>query len=243
MDVRLNVNGFDVNAHFDDESVHSVLLPLLRELTQRQKKANRRLVALLAAPPGAGKSTLAAALEQLSRAEPDLTPVQALGMDGFHFHQDYILTHSILRDGEKIPMRRIKGAPESFDVQKLRGALEEVQSPHALWPYYDRRLHDVVEDAIEITAPILLAEGNWLLLDSPQWRDLPADFRIFIDAEEHLLRGRLIQRKQRGGASHAEAESHFARCDGPNIRLCREKHIPADLILTMTADGTYLKGA
>ena len=30
MDVRLNVNGFDVNAHFDDESVHSVLLPLLR---------------------------------------------------------------------------------------------------------------------------------------------------------------------------------------------------------------------
>ena len=243
MDVRLNVNGFDVNAHFDDESVHSVLLPLLRELTKRQKKANRRLVALLAAPPGAGKSTLAAALEQLSRAESDLTPVQALGMDGFHFHQDYILSHSIFRNGEEIPMHRIKGAPESFDVQKLRRALEEIQSPAARWPYYDRRLHDVVEDAVEITAPILLAEGNWLLLDAPQWHDLPADFRIFIDAEKALLRNRLIARKQRGGASHAEAESHFAQCDGPNIRLCREKHIPADLILTMTADGTYLKGA
>lgn len=242
MNARLNINGFEVNASFDDASVQFVLMPLLHALAQRHKALNRRMVVLLAAPPGAGKSTLATFLEQLSRTMPGLTSIQSLGMDGFHFHQDYILSHTVLRDGKEIPMQRIKGAPESFDVRKLRCALENIQSSELRWPYYDRRLHDVVENAIEITAPILLVEGNWLL-DSPEWRSLPADFRIFIDAEESLLRDRLIARKQRGGASREEAESHYAHCDGPNIQLCRSNHIPADLTLIMIGDGTYLKGA
>lgn len=242
MNVSLNINGFAVDAHFDRESVQSIFLPLLRDLSKRQKRLGRRMIVLTAAPPGAGKSTLAAFLEQLSRSQPDLTPLQALGMDGFHFHQDYILSHTIVRNGVEIPMRQIKGAPESFDVHKLRRALESIQRD-LLWPYYDRNLHDVMEDAIPVAADILLIEGNWLLLDRPEWRDLTADHRIFIDAEEHLLRERLISRKQRGGFSREEAEAHYLRADGPNIRLCRENHLTPDLFLSMTGDGRYVKGA
>ena len=241
MDVTLTANGFSVDARFDDFSVRDHLLPLLREMTLRQKQLGRRLVALLAAPPGAGKSTLAALLELLSRTEPGLTPVQALGMDGFHFHQEYILSHTVLRGGEEIPMRLVKGAPDTFDSEKLRRALEDVKAQNILWPYYDRNLHDVVEDAIEVAAPIALVEGNWLLLDRSGW-DLPGDMRIFIDADESLLRGRLIARKIRGGSTPEEAEAHFLRTDGPNIRLCRECRRAADLALTMTGDGKYVKG-
>lgn len=241
MDVSLNINGFSVDAHFDDASVRDVFLPLLHELTAKQKLLGRRLVVLLAAPPGAGKSTLAAFLEKISREDPELTPLQALGMDGFHFHQDYILSHTVIKDGKEIPMRLIKGAPESFDAAKLRSALEAAPTEPILWPYYDRNLHDVVENSIPVSAPILLIEGNWLLLDRPGW-ELPGDMRIFINAEESLLKDRLIGRKMRGGSSLDEALAHYARADGPNIALCHSCRRIADMVLTMTGDGTYMKG-
>ena len=234
MNIHLNINGFDVDAHFDDQSIRELFLPLLRELTQRQRELNRRLVVLLAAPPGAGKSTLAAFLEQLSNADPALTPLQALGMDGFHFHQDYILSHFI---GDT-PMQRLKGTPESFDVTKLRQSLEAIRTQDIPFPLYDRNLHDVVEDAISVSAPIVLLEGNWLLLDRPEW-NLPGDMRIFIDAEESLLRNRLLGRKMRGGASAEEASAHYERTDGPNIRLCRKCRRPADILWNMSGDGIY----
>lgn len=241
MNVSLDINGFSVDAHFDDRSVRDVLLPLLSDLTQRQKQLGRRLIVLLAAPPGAGKSTLAAFLEKLSREDPGLSPVQALGMDGFHYHQSEILVRTVMRNGEEIPMHLIKGAPESFDVERLRCFLKAAPDGKILWPYYNRTLHDVVENTIPVFAPILLIEGNWLLLDKPEWA-LPGDVRIFIDANESLLRGRLIDRKVRGGNTPEEALAHYERTDGPNIALCRSCRRPSDFTFTMTGDGTYMKG-
>ena len=239
MDVSLNVNGFEIAARFDDTAVSGILLPLLRTLTLRQRELGRRLVVFLAAPPGTGKSTLAALLERLSVADPGLTQLQALGLDGFHYHQDYILSHTVLRDGAEIPMRLIKGAPESFDVEKLGRALSAIQSDGLRWPLYDRRLHDVVEDAIPVRAPIALIEGNWLLLDAPGWSALPRDASIFIHADAALLRGRLIERKVRGGFSREEAEAHYLRSDGPNVLRCLSNRLPADWTLAMTGDGKY----
>ena len=239
MDVLLNVNGFETAARFDDAAISGIFLPLLRALTRRQRELGRRLTVFLAAPPGTGKSTLAALLERLSSESPDLTPLQSLGLDGFHYHQDYILSHTVLLDGEEIPMRLIKGAPESFDVEKLRWALENIQPDDLRWPLYDRRLHDVVEDAIPVRAPIALIEGNWLLLDAPEWSTLPHDASLFICADPALLRGRLIERKLRGGFSREEAEAHYLRSDGPNVLRCLSQRLPADWTLTMTGDGAY----
>ena len=238
MEIALTINGFSVDARFDDFSVRTLLLPLLETLTRRQQSLGRRMTVLLAAPPGAGKSTLAAFLEKLSLQEPGLAPVQARGMDGVHFHQDYILYHTAVRDGREIPMRLVKGAPDTFDVCRLRHALAYGCSR---WPVYDRNLHDVVENAAAVTAPILLVEGNWLLLNRPEWT-LPCDASIYIDADEALLRTRLIDRKMRGGSTREEAEAHYLRTDGPNIRLCRECRRPADFTFVMTGDGTYVKG-
>ena len=239
MDVSLNVNGFETAARFDDAAISGLFLPLLQTLTRRQREINRRLVVFLAAPPGTGKSTLAALLERLSTENPGLTPFQALGLDGFHYHQDYILSHTVLQDGVEIPMRLIKGAPESFDAEKLRRTLERIQSDDLRWPLYDRRLHDVVEDVIPVRAPIALIEGNWLLLDAPEWSALPRDASIFIHADPALLRGRLIERKVRGGFSREEAEAHYLRSDGPNVLRCLSNHLPADWTLTMTGNGNY----
>ena len=237
----LLINGFSVEASYDEQAVREIFVPLLCHLKDLHQKSSRRVIAFLAAPPATGKSTLAAFLEKLSTQLNDMPRLQAVGMDGFHYPQTYIAAHTVQRDGKEIPMQRVKGAPESFDVMKLKTALEALRSADIQWPVYDRRLHDVVENALHVTAPIVLVEGNYLLLDAPVWRDLPHDYAVFIAAEESQLRDRLLERKMRGGATEEEALSHYGTADGPNVRLCLKKHLPADLQLRMTGEGMFTR--
>ena len=57
------VNGFLTKAVFDARTLYHVAEPLLTDLRETQKKLNRRMIVFLAAPPGAGKSTLAKLME------------------------------------------------------------------------------------------------------------------------------------------------------------------------------------
>ena len=102
-------------------------------------------------------------------------------------------------------------------------------------------LHDVVEEAIPVTAPILLVEGNYLLLNQPIWRDLPHDYAVFITADEVLLRQRLIERKMRGDKTHEQAALFYQESDGPNVRLCLGSRLPCDLELQLLPDGTFMQ--
>ena len=109
------------------------------------------------------------------------------------------------------------------------------------WPQYDRQKHDPVEDALHVTAPLVIVEGNWLLLDDEKWRQLAqfCDFSIFIKAPASALRERLVGRKLAGGLSLADAEAFYDRTDGPNVRRVLEESLPANLTLMMTATGEY----
>ncbi len=94
----VQINGIKVSARYSERAVNEIFVPLLEKLTAMQQAAGRRILVMLAAPPGAGKSTLVSFLEKLSRERPGLCPVQAVGMDGFHRRQEYLLTHSTVRD-------------------------------------------------------------------------------------------------------------------------------------------------
>ncbi len=222
MDRRLRVNGFEVKASYAEKNVQERFLPLLKEWTAKARELlPGRLVVFLSAPPGAGKSTLAAFLEVLSKEIAGLLPVQALGMDGFHYHQAEIERRQVLRDGVWVPMKKVKGGPESFDVDKLEGALKRLRAGEPLrWPIYDRNLHDVQEDALEVTAPIALVEGNWLLYGGDPWPRLHplCHDSLALTAGEELLKERLVSRKMKGGLTREEAETFYQGSDGPNVR-------------------------
>ncbi|MBR5230924.1 MAG: nucleoside/nucleotide kinase family protein [Clostridia bacterium] len=237
MERKLVINGFEVSAVWDENTVEDILLPLLETWKTLHKQKEGRLIAFLAAPPATGKSTLAAYLELLAAKIPHMPSLQAVGMDGFHYPQAYISSHTVWREGKELPMQRVKGAPETFDVNKLSRALADLRKGDGTWPVYDRTVHDVKEDALRVTADIVLVEGNYLLLDEEIWRNLPHDYAVFITAEEPQLKARLIARKMRGGATREEALSHYETADGPNVRLTLEKRLPADLTLRMLGDG------
>jgi len=238
----LEIAGIPTEAQFAEDNVRGIFLPLLRKLTDMQRRKGNRLLIMLAAPPGAGKSTLVAFLQKLSASTPEICPLTAISMDGFHHRQTYLLAHTVERNGETIPMTQIKGAPITFDLELLRQSLSLVAAgKRCHWPGYDRRIHDPVPDALQVDGDLVLLEGNYLLLDEIGWCDLRgfADYTISIEADPDVLRERLINRHIAGGLSRAEAIRKAENSDMANVRLCLEKQMPADLRLRLREGNSF----
>ena len=216
MDYNVEINGLLVNAQYNQRTINEIFLPLLKDLTELYHKKRERILVMLAAPPGAGKSTLLSFLEYLSKNNPSLEEIQAIGMDGFHHYQDYLLNHTIELDGEVIPMVKIKGAPITFDLDKLRSRVKQIkEKPICKWPIYDRNLHNPIDNVITIDKNIVLLEGNYLLLNEDGWCDLSnyADYTIFLSGDEDMLYNRLVERKARTVATLEEAKQFVEYSD------------------------------
>ena len=99
-------------------------------------------------------------------------------------------------------------------------------------------------NAVTADAPILLVEGNWLLLDEEPWHTLRplADYRIRIDAPSALLKDRLIARKVQGGLSEAEASAFCEASDARNVERFAAHAGAADEIWRMEPDGDFVRG-
>ena len=241
MEYRACINGYDIKAHYSEKNIEEIFIPLLQRLTKMQQEKERRILVMLAAPPGAGKSTLLDFLEHLSKTTDGVKAIQTIGMDGFHHYQDYLLSHETVRDGRTIKLVEIKGAPITFDLGALEERIRLVASgANCGWPTYDRNLHNPVENAIQVTADIVLLEGNYLLLDEDGWRSLSdyADYTIFISADEDMLRSRLVERKAKNTPLE-QAKEFVEKSDMRNAIEVLHGSKKADLNLRINSDGEY----
>lgn len=198
---------------------------LERSLLAMARDRNRHFLAIVGAP-GSGKSTLAQALfEALEAQLPGRSAI--LPMDGFHFDD------MLLRERGDLPR---KGAPHTFDVgglQAILGRLAAGDAPVAV-PVFDRDL-EIARAGARIIAPearLILVEGNYLLLDDPDWAVLRPHFdkSVFLDVPFETLRARLLTRWS--SYPPEEAERKISENDLPNARRVVEGSVPADLVLT-----------
>lgn len=236
------VTGLPVDADYSSKEIDDLFVPLLKHFITLRKNKGDRLIVYLAAPPGSGKTTLSLFLEDLYKNLDTPFTFQAISMDGFHHYNQYLDKQTIVRNGQSFPLRTFKGIPESFNVAYLTHSVTNLQTEKGVeWPTYDRLLHDVSEHTIEVDADIVLIEGNYLLLDKECWRDLIklSDYSVFIDTEIATLEDRLIDRKQRGGASLKEAQQHYERTDKVNAELVLGHSLPADQTLWLNANGRF----
>lgn len=185
----------------------------LRQVILDRGQSKRSLTAL-AGPPASGKSHIANALcRDLNKYSPDSAVV--LPMDGYHL-DDALL--------EKRGIRDRKGAPHTFDIAGFIHILQRISLGDEIdiaVPVFDRSLElsRAAGRLIPRTARHILVEGNYLLLDQPEWRDLAGFFTttVMITAPRSLLERRLMQRWQ--NLSPTQAREKCESNDLPNADL------------------------
>ena len=225
----------DIDAYFDDEDIQNVYIPLLKELDEIQKRKKERIYLFIGACPGTGKTTLVLFLEWLSKQIGINNTFQCLGLDGFHYPNSYLMTHTIKENGKEICMMDRKGGPETFDVEALKEKIIESKQVNNLWPIYSRIDHDVKEDAIQCTANIILLEGNYLLCNDERYNILEGlwDKSLLILEDEKVLQKRLWNRKIKGGLTQEQATRFCEASDYKNISYVLNTYKQADIILIM----------
>jgi pantothenate kinase len=186
-------------------------------------RAKRRILGITGAP-GVGKTTYA-----LGQVSTSGAPAAYVPMDGFHL-ADAALTALGLLDR--------KGAPETFDAWGYAALLRRLrEADHVVWaPAFERTLEQPLAGAIAVSAEaeVVVTEGNYLLLDRPEWRAVRAalDEVWFLDCPDGLRRSRLVARHVEFGKSYAESEDWVVRVDDPNAASVVATRGRADRVVT-----------
>ncbi len=174
--------------------------------------AGRRLLGV-AGMPGSGKSHLA------DRLVADLGGLAVcVPLDGFHLPNQEL---------ERLGRRQRKGAPDTFDAAGYSNLLRCLrrQEPQDLItaPAFDRSREESVANAIAVHSrvPLIITEGNYLLLPSHGFGGVRAllDEAWYMSCPAPERIRRLIARHEMSGKTPAEAREWALGTDQANAAL------------------------
>lgn len=198
-------------------------------LADAREPGGPRILGITGAP-GAGKSTLATALVAALADRAVYLP-----MDGYHLAQVELV---------RLGRADRKGAPDTFDgagfvalLRRLRAGPREV----VYAPEFDRSIEQPIAGTIPIgpEVPLVVTEGNYLLLDESPWSDVPAllDETWFVEPDPRVRLDRLIARHVRYGRTPEAAREWVMRSDEANARRIEVTIERADLVVRERLDG------
>jgi pantothenate kinase len=240
---RLYLDQTKTSLDVDRAQIEKFYHPLAADLLARCYSSSRLMVAI-AGPPGCGKTALATILVAVINAEAGQDVAVVVGLDGWHYPNDYLASHFVDRNGSRIALRTIKGAPETFDAATAYASLSEMrQGGRVSFPVYNRSQHEPVPDGglVEACHRIVVVEGNYLLLDEDPWRQLRKlfDVRVFISAPLETLISSLTERHLRGGKSLEITAQQVREVDLPNARRVAPSAVYAQ-VLIHKADARHI---
>jgi pantothenate kinase len=200
----------------------------LADLLEARAASGGRVIAAIAGAPGSGKSTLAEKLVgKLNGRAPGMAAV--LPMDGYHYDDLHLVPAGL---------RPRKGAPMTFDVGGLFHTLKRLRArdeAEVAVPVFDRKIEIARAGArlIPRDVPVIVVEGNWLLLNQAPWDRLRPmfDVTVMVEVPEHVLRSRLRGRWERLGLTEAEIVEKLEENDLPNGRWVRDGSVPAHHVI------------
>ena len=201
----------------------------LTKLLLKKIKLNQsgRLMVCIAGAPGSGKSHICKYL--LKKINYSLKQLEVFEMDGFHY-DDIIL--------KKKKLIKLKGSPETFDVQGLKSFLIRLKANkenQVVVPIFDRKLELSRASAkiIKKKIPLIITEGNYLLLNKKPWSDLQGyfDLTIMIKTSQKTLSKRLTERWKSFNFSKEIIKQKVFDNDLPNARYVYENSVKADIEL------------
>ncbi|WP_245813716.1 nucleoside/nucleotide kinase family protein [Rhodococcus marinonascens] len=209
-----------------------ILATTVDELADRARTmiaGGERLLLGITGSPGAGKSTLCAALVGALGNQATL-----VGMDGFHLANDELV---------RLGRRDRKGAPDTFDVDgyiAMLKRLRDQESPVVYAPAFDRGLEEPIGSAVPVSrdVPLIVTEGNYLLMGSDGWEYVrpTLDEVWYLDAPRHVREGRLIERHRAFGKTFAQAREWTREVDLRNADLVEAMRTRADLMVEVLDD-------
>ncbi|MCS5713634.1 nucleoside/nucleotide kinase family protein [Herbiconiux sp. CPCC 205716] len=202
----------------------------LDELLERCRAlvaTGERRILGIAGTPGAGKSTLCAAL--IAALDGDAVLV---GQDGFHFANQEL---------ERLGRRDRKGAPDTFDVDgyvALLGRLARADAPVVHAPVFDRALEESIGSAVPVPAevPLVITEGNYLLGDGHGWERVREHLHEswFLDVAPDVRHDRLVRRRVSYGHTPRDSADWVREVDEKNAQIVEGSRANADLLLHLT---------
>ncbi|MDP3963504.1 MAG: hypothetical protein Q8Q39_03335 [bacterium] len=207
---------------------------LFREVVSVYESKNRpRVIVGLVGPTGSGKSVIAALFKELSKQIPLPFNFETIGIDAFHFANDYLRAQK----SESGTLKDNKGRFDTYDVVKLSKALESFSAGQKVsFPVYSRKTHDPVENGITINQDrvLLFVEGLWLLYDRHGWERIGSylDFSIFIEADADAVREKVIKRHAKGGRSFEDALRYYDAVDAKNFNFVMQTKSSANKIIS-----------
>jgi pantothenate kinase len=201
------------------------------ELVARARRlapADERRILGITGAPGAGKSTLAAALVEALRPAALLVP-----MDGFHLAN---------RELERLGRRDRKGAVDTFDARGYVALLRRLRDPAeeiVYAPEFRREIEEPIACALPVPrdVPLVVTEGNYLLVEDGPWGGVAPllDEVWYVDAPEDLRLARLVARHVAFGKEPEAARAWSLGTDQRNAELIARTRARADLIVRVDA--------
>lgn len=191
------------------------------------RSSETRVMIGLVGKPGVGKSTLSNYLiKKLPKESTALVP-----MDGYHLSNTQL---KLLGRSDR------KGAPDTFDSLGFVDLLQRIMSnsvDEIYFPIFHREIEESIaaEGVIHPHTSLVLAEGNYLLLDLAGWSGVAKTLTEswFIDVDNDKRMARLVARHIKYGKSYEDAHTWAHGSDEANAELIETTRANADVIVNL----------